>query len=63
MDMTAPTIKTWILIFVFITTSAVSSVVAGSYSSESACKDAANAAEMQPRASGLDITTLCVLGE
>lgn len=63
MDMTSPTVKAWILIFVFVTANAVSSLVAGSYGTAEACDAAAQAAKMQPRAAGIEITTLCVPGE
>ncbi len=60
---TTPTAKTWILVLVFVTASAVSSLVAGSYSSEDACREAATATATQPRPSGLSLSTYCVPGE
>ena len=58
-----PTARTWILVLVFVTGSAVSSLVAGTYSSEDACREAATATATQPRPSGLGLTTFCTPGE
>ena len=57
------TAKTWVLVLVFVTTSAVSSLVAGSYASEDACREAATATATQPRPSTLNLSTYCVPGE
>jgi len=63
METTNPVATSWTLILVFTFASAVTSLVAGHYSTEAACKEASNTAQMQPRASGVDIMTLCVPGE
>jgi hypothetical protein len=62
METTNPA-SSWVLILVFTFASAVSSLVAGHYSSEASCKEASNTAQMQPRSSGVDIMALCVPGE